>query len=117
MEFIDLIHKECLQTMYTTSRCDIVLGLHGEEKFIWPVGFGQVFISYQVAMADKIYTLLLQKDFEVLGRLVYSIHTKVDYEYIHNAFYDKHEFGWLAQIRKHCSYETCMKYGFYNYDF
>jgi hypothetical protein len=78
---------------------------------------GHEFTSYQVAMADKIYTLLLEKDFKELGKLVNTIKTKVDYEYIHYAFYDKHEFGWLARVQKHCSYEACMKYGFYNYNF
>jgi hypothetical protein len=81
------------------------------------IGSGQVFTSYQVAMADKIYNLLLERDYKELGRLVNTINTKVDYEYIHYAFYDKHEFGWLAQVQKHCSYEACIKYGFYNYNF
>ena len=81
------------------------------------IGSGQVFTSYHVPMADKIFNLLLERDFEALGKLVYTINTKVDYEYIHYAFYDKHEFGWLARVQKHCSYEACMKYGFYNYNF
>jgi hypothetical protein len=68
-------------------------------------------------MADKIYTMLLERDFEALGRLVNTIKTKVDYEYIHYAFYDKDEFGWLSHVQKHCSYEECIIYGFYNYDF
>ena len=81
------------------------------------IGSGQVFTSYQVAMADKIYNLLLERDFEELGRLVNTIRTKTDYEYVHYAFYDKHEFGWLAYVQKQCSYEACVRYGFYNYDF
>lgn len=81
------------------------------------IGSGQVFTSYQVAMADKIYSLLLEKNFKELGKLVNTIPTKTDYEYIHYAFYDKHEFGWLGYVQKHCSWEECRKYGFYNYDF
>jgi hypothetical protein len=81
------------------------------------IGSGQLFTSYQVAIADKIYMLLLERSFEELGKLVNTIPTKTDYEYIHYAFYDKHELGWLAQVQKHCSYESCKKYGFYNYEF
>jgi hypothetical protein len=43
--------------------------------------------------------------------------TKTDYEYVHYAFYDKHDFAGWPHIEKHCSYEACVKYGFYNYDF
>jgi hypothetical protein len=75
------------------------------------------FTSYQVAMANKIYILLLERNFEEMGRLVNTIPTKTDYEYVHYAFYDKHEFGWLAHVQKQCTYEECVKYGFYNYDF
>ncbi len=78
---------------------------------------GYSFTSYQVAMADKIYNMLLERNFEEIGRLVNTIPTKTDYEYVHYAFYVKHEFGWLARIEKHCSYEACVKYGLYNYDF
>ena len=81
------------------------------------IGSGQVFTSYQVAMADKIYNLLLERNFEELGKLVNTIQTKTDYEYVHYAFYDKHEFGWLAHVQKLCSNDACVKYGFYNYDF
>lgn len=81
------------------------------------IGSGNVFTTYQIAMADKIFNLLLENNFKELGKLVNTIKTKTDYEYIHYAFYDKHEFGWLAHVEKNCSYEECIKYGFYNYDF
>jgi hypothetical protein len=75
------------------------------------------FTPFQVAMADKIYNLFLERNFEEIGNLVNTIRTKTDYEYVHYAFYDKHEFGWLARVEKHCSYEACVRYGFYNYNF
>ncbi len=81
------------------------------------IGSGHIFTSYQVAMADKIFNLIVDSDYIELGKLVNTIKTKTDYEYIHYAFYDKHEFGWLSHVEKQCSYEECMKYGFYNYDF
>ncbi len=81
------------------------------------IGSGQIFTSYQVDMADKIYNLLLEKNFKELGNIVNSIPTKADYEYIHYAFYDKHEFGWLAYVEKQCSYYECIKYGLYNYNY
>jgi hypothetical protein len=44
------------------------------------IGSGQLFTSYQVAIADKIYMLLLERSFEELGKLVNTIPTKTDYE-------------------------------------
>jgi hypothetical protein len=81
------------------------------------IGSDHIFTSYQVAMADQIFNLLQQKNFKELGKLVNTIDTKMDYKYIHYAFYDIHEFGWLAQVEKQCSYDECIKYGFYNYNF
>ena len=81
------------------------------------IGSGNLFSAYQVAMADKIFNLLLENNFEELGKLINSIKTKSDYKYIHYAFYVKHEFGWLSYVQKSCTYEQCHRYGFYNYDF
>jgi hypothetical protein len=81
------------------------------------IGSGHVFTTYQVAMADQIFNLIQNRDYKELGKLVNTVKTKMDYEYIHYAFYDKHEFGWLAHVEKKCSYEECIRYGFYNYDF
>lgn len=81
------------------------------------IGSGHLFSTYQVAMADKIYNLLQERNFKELGKLVNTINTKMDYEYIHYDFYDKHEFGWLSHVEKHCSYTECVKYGFYNFNF
>ena len=80
-------------------------------------GSGHKFTSYQVEMADMIFKLILAGDFKELGKLVNTIKTKIDYEYIHYVFYDKYEFGWLAAVQKYLSYNECVKYGFYNYNF
>lgn len=81
------------------------------------IGSDHLFTAYQSAMADKIFNLLLENNFEELGKLISTIKTKSDYEYIHYAFYDKHEFGWLSHVQKSCTYEQCIEYGFYNYEF
>jgi len=56
-------------------------------------GSGCIFTSYRVAMNDKIYTRLTERDFEALSKPVNTVKTKVDYEYIRYTFYDRHEFG------------------------
>jgi hypothetical protein len=81
------------------------------------IGSAHLFTPSQVKMADKIYNLLLEKNYEELGQLVNTIENKTDYEYIHYAFYDKHEFSWLSYVEKRCTYEECVRYGFYNYNF
>lgn len=78
---------------------------------------GHIITPYQAEMADKIFSLLQTKNFKELGKLVNTIKLKSDYEYIHYAFYDKHEFSWLSHVEKHCSYTECVKYGFYNFNF
>lgn len=81
------------------------------------IGSGHIVTPYHEVMADKIFSLLQAKNFKERGKLVNTIKLKSDYEYIHYAFYDKHEFSWLSHIEKHCSYNECVKYGFYNYNF
>jgi len=75
------------------------------------------FTPYQIEMADKIFDLITKKNYRDLGKLVNSIKSKNDYEYIHYAFYHRFEFGWLSWIQKSCTDDQCMKYGLYNYDF
>ena len=75
------------------------------------------FSPYQIQMADKIFELITRKDYKEIGKLVNTIRTKVDYKYIHYAFYHKYEFGWLSWVQKYCSNDQCIKYGLYNYNF
>ena len=75
------------------------------------------FTLYQVETAEKIYKYVEEKDFKELGKLVCTIKSKTDYKFIHYAFYQKHEYGWLYQVQKSCTCQQCVKYGFYNYNF
>ena len=75
------------------------------------------FTPYQVEIADKIFNLITKKDYQELGRLVNTIKSQDDYEFIHYAFYHKYEFGWLSWVQKSCSNDQCVKYGLYSYNF
>ena len=75
------------------------------------------FTPYQLDMAEKIFTLLTEKNYKELGNLVNTIKSREDYEFIHYAFYYRFEFGWLSWIQKTCSDDQCVKYGLYNYNF
>lgn len=75
------------------------------------------FTPYQTEIADRIFELITEKNYQELGKLVNSIKSEGDYEYIHYAFYNKYEFGWLSKVQKTCSNDQCVKYGLYNYNF
>ena len=75
------------------------------------------FTPYQTEMAEKIFELITNEDYKELGKLVNTINSKENYEYIHYAFYHKYEFGWLSMVQKTCSNDQCVKYGLYYYNF
>ena len=75
------------------------------------------FSIYQNNMADKIFNLVMDEEFEQLAALVKSIPTKRDYEKIHYAFYFKYDASWLSLAEKFCGYEACSELGLYEYNF
>ena len=75
------------------------------------------FTIYQNNMADRIFNLIMEEEFEELAVLVKSIPTKCDYEKIHYTFYFKYDASWLSLVEKFCGYQVCKELGLYEYNF
>lgn len=69
------------------------------------------FTDYHIETADKIHQLIESKNFKELGELKRSI-PKEEVTYVHYAFLDKYEYGWLTKVHMILrGYEELVRYG------